>query len=162
MSKKMKMILLVLGCVVFIALVIFLSKTQYESAKKEKEAQEKALAESVSNLTEINTDRFVELLASEDTKIILVASLECPHCTAIKPKINELAAKLNVEISYLELTKMTEEDQSKFYNSNEFLSQGTSIPLVLAVRNNQVIDSFVGNIEQSEIEKFIKTNLNIE
>ena len=162
MSKKMKMILLIVSMVVFITLVVLVSKSQYEETKLQKEAEEKALADSVSNLTKISVDEFVEKLGSKDTKIILVASLTCPHCTQIKPKINELAEKLNVEISYLELSTLTEEEQSKFYSSNEFLAEGTSIPLVIAVKDNKVVDSFVGNIEQSEIESFIKKNLNIK
>ena len=162
MNKKTKMILLALGCVIFIGLVILISKSQYEETNAAKEAEEKKLAESISNLTQIDIDKFVELLGSEETKIILAASLECPHCTAIKPKINEIAGDLKVEVNYLELSTLTEEEQNKFYGSNEFLYEGTSIPLVMAVRNNEVVDSFVGNIEQSEIESFIKKNLNIE
>lgn len=162
MSKKIKMILLVLGCVTFIALVVLISKGQYEQTKAAKEAEEKKLAESISNLTQINVDKFVKLLGSEDTKIILVASLTCPHCTAIKPKINEIAGNLNVEVNYLEISTLTDEEKSKFYGSNEFLKEGTSIPLVMAVRNNEVVDSFVGNIEQSQIESFIKKNLSME
>ncbi len=162
MSKKMKMILLILGCVIFVALVIIISKNQYERTKAEEEENEKILAESISNLNQVNVDEFIELLGSEDTRIILVASLTCPHCTAIKPKINEIAGNLNVEINYLELSTLTEEEQSKFYSSNEFLNDGTAIPLVMAVKNNEVVDSFVGNIEQSEIESFVKRNLNIE
>lgn len=162
MSKKMKMILLIVGCVAFIATVILISKNQYEQTKAQKEAEEKKLTESISNLTQIDVDQFVEKLGSKDTKIILVASLTCPHCTQIKPKINELAKKLDAEISYLELSTLTEEEQSKFYSSNEFLAEGTSIPLVIAVKDNKVVDSFVGNIEQSEIESFIKKNLNIK
>lgn len=162
MNKKAKMILLVLGCIIFIGFVILISKNQYEQTRATKEAEEKELAKSISNLTQISVDEFVELLKSEDTKIILVASLECPHCTAIKPKINEIAGNLKTEVNYLEISTLTEEEQSKFYGSNEFLYEGTSIPLVMAVRNNEVVDSFVGNIEQSEIESFIKKNLNIE
>lgn len=162
MNKKTKMILLALGCVIFIGLVVLISKSQYEETKAAKEAEEKELAESISNLTQIDVNKFVELLGSEETKIILAASLECPHCTAIKPKINEIAGDLKVEVNYLELSTLTEEEQNKFYGSNEFLYEGTSIPLVMAVRNNEVVDSFVGNIEQSEIESFIKKNLNIE
>ncbi len=162
MSKKMKMILLIVSMVIFITLVVLVSKSQYEETKLQKEAEEKALAESISNLDQISVDEFVEKLGSKDTKIILVASLTCPHCTAVKPKINELAKKLDVEISYLELSTLTEEEQNKFYSSNEFLAEGTSIPLVIAAKDNKVVDSFVGNIEQSEIESFIKKNLNIK
>lgn len=162
MNKKTKIILLTLGCVIFIGLVVLISRSQYEETKAAKEAEEKKLAESISNLTQIDVDKFVELLGSEDTKIILVASLTCPHCTAIKPKINEIAGNLKAEVNYLEISTLTDEEQSKFYGSNDFLKEGTSIPLVMAVRNNEVVDSFVGNIEKSEIESFIKKNLNIE
>ena len=41
MNKKTKMILLALGCVIFIGLVILISKSQYEETKAAKEAEEK-------------------------------------------------------------------------------------------------------------------------
>ncbi|MBP3635520.1 MAG: thioredoxin family protein [Bacilli bacterium] len=162
MSKKLKIPLLVLACVLFVVVVVLNMKKQYDLKQEEEMAAQKAIAESISNLTQINVDGFIQLLSSEDTKIVLAASLECPHCTALKPKINELAKSLNVEINYLELSTMTQEEQNKFYGSNEFLKTNTSIPLVMAIRNNEVIDSFVGNVEKEQVEAFLRKNLDIK
>lgn len=162
MNKKMKLLLLILIPILFIIIVVLNAKNQYDISQEKKKAEDATLAESIKNLTQINVDQFTQLLESENTKIVLVASLECPHCTALKPKINELAGSLNVEVNYLELTTMTEEEQNKFYNSNEFFKTNTSIPLVIAIRNNEVIDSFVGNVEKEQVEAFLRRNLDIK
>lgn len=162
MNKKLKLILLIFGCVLFISLVIISTKVQYDNEKAKKEAEEIALKEAISNMNQINVDEFVELFSSKDTKIILVASLTCPHCTALKPKLNKIVGKLNIEVNYLEISTLTKDEEKKFKEANDFMKENTYIPLVIAVKDNVVIDSFTGNISEEEIEKFLKKNLNIE
>ena len=88
--------------------------------------------------------------------------LTCPHCTAIKPVINSVVKDLNVTAYYLELSTMTDEENKEYYSINEFLKNNNSIPLVMAVKNNEVIDSFVGEKDSKDVEEFLKKNLNIE
>ena len=57
---------------------------------------------------------------------------------------------------------MTDEENNEYYSINEFLKNNNSIPLVMAVKNNEVIDSFVGEKGSKDVEKFLKKNLNIE
>lgn len=160
--SKTKKILILVGLVIIVVLSMFVAKSSYDSQKKAEEREQKEIEESISNLTVINLDKLEELFKSEDTKIVFIGSLTCPHCTAIKPKINNLVKELDIDVYYLELSELTEQDEQRLYSMNEFLAQGTSIPLVMAVKNNEVIDSFVGNIETEEIESFFKENLDLE
>lgn len=160
--SKTKKILILVGLVLILVASILVAKSSYDAQKEAEEKEKKEIAESISNLTVINLDKLEELFKSEDTKIVFIGSLTCPHCTAIKPKINNLVKKLDIDVHYLELSNLTEEDEKRLYSMNDFLAQGTSIPLVMAVKNNEVIDSFVGNIETGEIESFLKKNLNLE
>lgn len=57
---------------------------------------------------------------------------------------------------------MTDEENNEYYSINEFLKNNNSIPLVMAVKNNEVIDSFVGEKDSKDVEEFLKKNLNIE
>ena len=82
--------------------------------------------------------------------------------TAIKPVINSVVKDLNVTVYYLELSTMTDEENNEYYSINEFLKNNNSIPLVMAVKNNEVIDSFVGEKDSKDVEEFLKKNLNIE
>lgn len=162
MTKGVKILVVIMITAAIALTSIFVMKKAYDESQKEIEEENKKAEESISNLTVINVSKMKELFSSNDTKIIFVGSLTCPHCTAIKPVINSVVKDLNVTVYYLELSTMTDEENKEYYSINEFLKNNNSIPLVMAVKNNEVIDSFVGEKDSKDVEKFLKKNLNIE
>lgn len=162
MTKGVKILVVIMITVAIALTSFFVMKKAYDESQKEIEEENKKAEESISNLTVINVSKMKELFSSNDTKIIFVGSLTCPHCTAIKPVINSVVKNLNVTVYYLELSTMTDEENNEYYSINEFLKNNNSIPLVMAVKNNEVIDSFVGEKDSKDIEEFLKKNLNIE
>jgi predicted bacteriocin transport accessory protein len=162
MTKGVKILVVIIITVAIALTSFFVMKKAYDESQKELEEENKKAAESISNLTVIDVSKMKELFSSNDTKIIFVGSLTCPHCTAIKPVINSVVKDLNVTVYYLELSTMTDEENTEYYSINEFLKNNNSIPLVMAVKNNEVIDSFVGEKDSKDVEEFLKKNLNIE
>ena len=162
MTKGVKIFVVIMITVAIALTSFFVMKKAYDESQKEIEEENKKAEESISNLTVINVSKMKELFSSNDTKIIFVGSLTCPHCTAIKPVINSVVKDLNVTVYYLELSTMTDEENNEYYSINEFLKNNNSIPLVMAVKNNEVIDSFVGEKDSKDVEEFLKKNLNIE
>lgn len=162
MTKGVKILVVIMITVAIALTSFFVMKKAYDESQKEIEEENKKAEESISNLTVINVSKMKELFSSNDTKIIFVGSLTCPHCTAIKPVINSVVKDLNVTVYYLELSTMTDEENKEYYSINEFLKNNNSIPLVMAVKSNEVIDSFVGEKDSKDVEKFLKKNLNIE
>ena len=162
MTKGVKILVVIMITVAIALTSFFVMKKAYDESQKEIEEENRKAEESISNLTVINVSKMKELFSSNDTKIIFVGSLTCPHCTAIKPVINSVVKDLNVTVYYLELSTMTDEENNEYYSINEFLKNNNSIPLVMAVKNNEVIDSFVGEKDSKDVEEFLKKNLNIE
>ena len=162
MAKGAKILVVIIITVAIALTSFFVMKKAYDESQKEIEEENKKAEESISNLTVINVSKMKELFSSNDTKIIFVGSLTCPHCTAIKPVINSVVKDLNITVYYLELSTMTDEENTEYYSINEFLKNNNSIPLVMAVKNNEVIDSFVGEKDSKDVEEFLKKNLNIE
>lgn len=162
MTKSVKILVIIIITVAIALTSFFVMKKAYDESQKELEEENRKAAESISNLTVIDVSKMKELFSSNDTKIIFVGSLTCPHCTAIKPVINSVVKNLNVTVYYLELSTMTDEENTEYYSINEFLKNNNSIPLVMAVKNNEVIDSFVGEKDSKDVEEFLKKNLNIE
>ena len=162
MTKGVKILVVIMITVAIALTSFFVMKKAYDESQKEIKEENKKAEESISNLTVINVSKMKELFSSNDTKIIFVGSLTCPHCTAIKPVINSVVKDLNVTAYYLELSTMTDEENKEYYSINEFLKNNNSIPLVMAVKNNEVIDSFVGEKDSKDVEEFLKKNLNIE
>ena len=155
MTKGVKILVVIIITVAIALTSFFVMKKAYDESQKEIEEENKKAEESISNLTVINVSKMKELFSSNDTKIIFVGSLTCPHCTAIKPVINSVVKDLNVTVYYLELSTMTDEENKEYYSINEFLKNNNSIPLVMAVKNNEVIDSFVGEKDSKDVEKFL-------
>lgn len=162
MTKGVKILVVIIITVAIALTSFFVMKKAYDESQKEIEEENKKAEESISNLTVINVSKMKALFSSNDTKIIFVGSLTCPHCTAIKPVINSVVKDLNVTVYYLELSTMTDEENNEYYSINEFLKNNNSIPLVMAVKNNEVIDCFVGEKDSKDVEEFLKKNLNIE
>lgn len=162
MTKSVKILVIIIITVAIALTSFFVMKKAYDESQKELEEENRKAAESISNLTVIDVSKMKELFSSNDTKIIFVGSLTCLHCTAIKPVINSVVKDLNVTVYYLELSTMTDEENKEYYSINEFLKNNNSIPLVMAVKNNEVIDSFVGEKNSKDVEEFLKKNLNIE
>lgn len=162
MTKSVKILVIIIITVAIALTSFFVMKKAYDESQKEIEEENKKAEESISNLTVINVSKMKELFSSNDTKIIFVGSLTCPHCTAIKLVINSVVKDLNVTVYYLELSTMTDEENNEYYSINEFLKNNNSIPLVMAVKNNEVIDSFVGEKDSKDVEEFLKKNLNVE
>lgn len=162
MTKSVKILVIIIITVAIALTSFFVMKKAYDESQKELEEENRKAAESISNLTVIDVSKMKELFSSNDTKIIFVGSLTCPHCTAIKPVINSVVKDLNVTVYYLELSTMTDEENNEYYSINEFLKNNNSIPLVMAVKNNEVIDSFIGEKDSKDVEEFLKKNLNIE
>ena len=162
MTKGVKILVVIIITVAIALTSFFVMKKTYDESQKEIEEENKKAEESISNLTVINVSKMKELFSSNDTKIIFVGSLTCPHCTAIKPVINSVVKDLNITVYYLELSTMTDEENNEYYSINEFLKNNNSIPLVMAVKHNEVIDSFVGEKDSKDVEEFLKKNLNIE
>ena len=162
MTKGVKILVVIMITVAIALTSFFVMKKAYDESQKEIEEENKKAEESISNITVINVSKMKELFSSNDTKIIFVGSLTCPHCTAIKPVINSVVKDLNVTVYYLELSTMTDEENNEYYSINEFLKNNNSIPLVMAVKNNEVIDSFVGEKDSKDVEEFLKKNVNIE
>ena len=132
MTKGVKILVVIIITVAIALTSFFVMKKAYDESQKEIEEENKKAEESISNLTVINVSKMKELFSSNDTKIIFVGSLTCPHCTAIKPVINSVVKDLNVTVYYLELSTMTDEENNEYYSINEFLKNNNSIPLVMA------------------------------
>ena len=118
MTKGVKILVVIMITVAIALTSFFVMKKAYDESQKEIEEENKKAEESISNLTVIDVSKMKELFSSNDTKIIFVGSLTCPHCTAIKPVINSVVKDLNVTVYYLELSTMTDEENNEYYKQH--------------------------------------------
>lgn len=115
----------------------------------------------------INTIDFNEYnnLISEGLHVIVIGQTGCSHCTAIKPALNSVGKDYKVTINYLNLTDLTEDENSEFfdslkeieYNDPAFLEDGSfGTPLTLVVEDGKVKSYLSGEKTPSQLVREFK------
>ncbi|MBR6690269.1 MAG: thioredoxin family protein [Bacilli bacterium] len=113
----------------------------------------------------INYDKYEELINEDATNVVVVGQTTCSHCIAIKPALNKVAKEYKLEINYLNLTEMSEEEYEEFseslkeieYNEPSFVEKGSfGTPLTLIIKNGKVKHYISGARTKSQLVREFK------
>ena len=170
---KNNKILVILGIVLAVILIIICSmvgtdsnntktdkvmedgQTIVTNAQKESEAVKD---EEKKEFTQINVEKYLEYFSGEENKIILVARPTCHYCQIAEPILQNVSFKYNIEINYLNTDEFSDDDQTKFINSDDTFKDGFGTPLLLIVSNNKIVSSVNGLTDEAHYISFFKTN----
>lgn len=170
---KNNKILVILGIVLAVILIIICSmvgtdsnntktdkvmedgQTIVTNAQKESEAVKD---EEKKEFTQINVDKYLEYYAGEENKIILVARPTCHYCQIAEPILQNISFKYNIEINYLNTDEFSDDDQTKFINSDDTFKDEFGTPFLLIVSNNKIVSSVNGLTDEAHYISFFKTN----
>ena len=116
-------------------------------------------------ITFIDYDEYEDLLDDSGIHAIVIGQTTCSHCIAFKPTINSVAGDYDVTINYLNLTEMSDDESSAFfdglktigYDDPDFLEDGSfGTPTTLIIENGKVIDYISGQRTISQLVKEFK------
>lgn len=110
------------------------------------------------NLNKIDYTAYDELINSGEEEIIVVAQTGCTYCESAKPVLNTMAEEYDMDINWLNLTDLSEEDQTNLMNSLDIFNEDFGTPLIMIVKDKEVIDSITGFESQEKYEDFFKEN----
>lgn len=110
------------------------------------------------NLNKIDYEKYDELINSDEKEIIVIAQTGCTYCESAKPVLNSMAEKYDLEINWLNITDLSEEEQANITNSLDIFSEDFGTPLMMIVKNKEVVDSITGYENQEQYETFFKEN----
>lgn len=130
-------------------------QTIVTNAQKESEAVKD---DEKKEFTQINVDKYLEYYAGEENKIILVARPTCHYCQIAEPILQNISFKYNIEINYLNTDEFSDDDQTKFVNSDDTFKDGFGTPFLLIVSNNKIVSSVNGLTDEDHYISFFKTN----
>ena len=141
--------------------------TEYvEFFKKAKVVPNDAVYKDEQYLTFIGYSEYKKLVDSKSTFIVTIGQTGCSHCIAVKPVLNRIAGKYNIDINYIDITKLTEEDSSSLvsglknlgYSDSEYLESGSfGTPLTLVVKEGKIVDYINGETTNSKFVKMFKS-----
>lgn len=116
----------------------------------------------VSMFEEQTTTEALESIANGDTKIVYIGRSTCGYCVKFLPVLQKAQKNLNYITTYIDLTKMTSEDQTNLLNlDNEegYISENFGYtPMVLIFRDGRFVNGWVGYSEYDSFVTFLNEN----
>ena len=110
--------------------------------KKNKILDEGATYKPEENLTFIDFNRYKELVNEDSLNIIVIGQTTCSHCIAVKPVLSRVAGNNNITINYLNLTELSQDEQSELIESLKSIgysdADNLGTPLTLITKNNHL------------------------
>lgn len=123
-------------------------KTTVEFLKKNKILDKDATYKPEENLTFIDFNRYKELVSEDALNVIVIGQTTCSHCIAVKPVLSRVAGNNNITINYLNLTEMSQDEQSELIEDLKSIgysdADNLGTPLTLITKNNHLEGSIEG------------------
>ena len=123
-------------------------KTTVEFLKKNKILDKEATYKPEENLTIIDFNRYKELVSEDTLNVIVIGQTTCSHCIAVKPVLSRVAGNNNITINYLNLTEMSQDEQSELIENLKSIgyadADNLGTPLTLITKNNHLEGSIEG------------------
>lgn len=104
----------------------------------------------------ITIDDYLGLYSASENSIVLLSRPSCQYCKIAMPILENIIYKYNVEINYVNLDSITDDDKTSLFNSNSYFSDGISTPLLLVVGKNTITDKVEGLITSESYQAFFK------
>ncbi len=110
-------------------------------------------------LNYIDYEQYEKLLNSKENEVIVVGQSTCSYCVQAKIILNEIAEEEDVDINYLNISYLTEDEGKEFESSLDYFEEeqwGT--PLMLIVKNGKLVDIIEQLVTKDEYIDFLEEN----
>lgn len=114
------------------------------------------------DLNEIGIDEYLDLLKGDEASIIYIARPTCHYCQEMEPIVKNIVYEYGIEVNYLNTDELDDEGQSKLIKSDDYFSEGYGTPLLLVVKDDEIIDIQEGLSDKDTTVNFFKDNGIIE
>ena len=115
----------------------------------------------LSTYKEIDYDAYKEMINNKESFILFIGSDECSHCADYEITLNRVIKKYNVEVNYLNLLDMSNEQLNEFKSQISF----TGTPTTIFIKNGEEDSHYnriVGAVDYDEVVKKFEDNGYIE
>ena len=130
-----------------------------EIAQKESDA---VTEDEMKEFDSININDYLDMKASSDNSIVLVARPTCHYCQIAEPILHKIAKEYDLDINYLNTDDFSQDDQTTFVKSDEAFSEGYGTPMLLIVGSDKIVDKINGLTDHDHYVELLKENGFIE
>ena len=114
------------------------------------------------DLNEIDIDEYLDLKEGSEASIIYIARPTCHYCQEMEPIVKNIVYEYGIEVNYLNTDELDDEGQSKLIKSDDYFSEGYGTPLLLVVKDDEIVDIQEGLNDKDTTVNFFKDNGLIE
>lgn len=117
--------------------------------------------EKSSGIHEIDNQGFEKAIDSSKEHLIYIGRPSCPYCQMVQPKLEKISKKNYFQLRYFNTDDARKSNEKKL---NHLLSKMNiqSVPIVIVVKENQIVKKWDAVNDLQEINKYISDNkLNI-
>lgn len=116
-----------------------------------------AACSSVKTYDEINYKDLNNMLKNKNDFVLFIGSSKCSHCKEYEVSLNKIIGEYNLDIKYIDITKLSEEQYSEL--TSKIPISGT--PTTVFIEDGEEKDTYnriVGSVKYSKILEKLKDN----
>lgn len=83
----------------------------------------------ITTYTEVDYNQTLEKINSNERFALFIGSATCPHCTMYKVTVNDVIKDYNINIYYIDISKLTNEQYA--YLNSHFPFKGTPVTIII-------------------------------
>lgn len=86
-----------------------------------------ACGNKLSTYHEISYDEYKEMISNKDTFPLVIGSSSCSACSLFKPTMESFISKYQIDVRYIDIAKLSDEEKDEFSSITGFKSTPTTI-----------------------------------
>ncbi|MBQ9181728.1 MAG: thioredoxin family protein [Bacilli bacterium] len=111
---------------------------------------------------EINYKKLTSKLDNSESFILFIGSSTCSHCDNFKKTINSVIKDYQVEVYYIDISKLSDNEKNLISSKIQFKYTPTTIFIEKGVASSDVTKRIVGEASYDKVVKKLKANGYIE
>lgn len=116
----------------------------------------------ITTYKELKYPELYSKFSAKESFVLFIGSSTCSHCDVFKKTLNEVIKDYQVEIFYIDISKLTEEDKSHLQSKIQFKYTPTTIFVEKGVASSDITKRIVGEATYDKVVKKLKANGYIE
>ena len=104
----------------------------------------------------ISIDEYLEYYGGSTSTVVLFARDSCQYCKLATPILENIIYENDVDLKYVDLSTLSDDDKSMLANSDDYFKEGISTPLLVVVGNNNMTDYIDGLSTKENYTAFFK------
>lgn len=106
---------------------------------------------------EIKCDELIKKIENKEDIIVLISQTDCTHCISYKPKLKEVANDYKLEVYYIDVDLLSDDEQVQLKTYINY----NSTPTTVFLKNGEektAANRINGDASKEKIEKKFKSN----